>query len=141
VELAKFGAVGAVAYVVDVGGYNLLVFGPGHVMAGIPVRAGIVSWAASVVVAWLGNRYWTFSQTRRESINRELVLFVLANVAGLGFTTICLYVSRWVLHFDSALADNLSRNIIGIALGTIVRYILYKKVVFTGSRPAAPPEP
>ena len=29
-EMLKFGMVGAVAFVIDLGGYNLLVFGPHH---------------------------------------------------------------------------------------------------------------
>jgi putative flippase GtrA len=108
-------------------------------MASIPVRAGIVSWAASVLVAWLGNRYWTFASSRSASKNRELALFVLVNIAGLGFTTVCLYVSRWVLGFDGPVADNLSRNIIGVGLGTVLRYVLYKSLVFRGRGRPAPP--
>jgi putative flippase GtrA len=136
--LARFGIVGAIAYVVDAGGYNLLVYGPGHLMAAIPVRAGAVSWAASVLVAWLGSRYWTFARRRGASKRRELLLFVLVNLAGLAVTTVCLYVSRWVLNFDGAFADNLSRNIIGVGLGTILRYVLYKTVVFRGSDSQTP---
>jgi putative flippase GtrA len=137
-ELARFGTVGAVAFVVDVGGYNLLVFGPWHPLASIPVRAGIVCWAVSVLVAWLGNRYWTFAAHRNAAKGLEATLFVLVNIAGLGFTSAALYVSRWMLHLDSALADNISRNVIGIGLGTIFRYFLYKFVVFR-ARPARTP--
>jgi putative flippase GtrA len=130
IQLVKFGTVGAVAYVVDAGGYNLLVYGPGHLMASSPVRAGLITSAVAIFVAWLGNRYWTFSATKNQGKTAELAMFVLVNLVGMAITAASLYVSRWVLGFDSVFADNVSRNFIGIGLGTVFRYFAYKFLVF-----------
>ncbi|MDR0505124.1 MAG: GtrA family protein [Bifidobacteriaceae bacterium] len=132
VELVKFGAVGAVAYVVDAGGYNLLVFGPGHLFADQPVRGGILSGLASIIVAWLGNRLWTFRQKRSTNRGKEFLAFLAVNLIGVGIAQGCLYLSRWVFDNHTALADNIARNLIGVGLGTIFRYFCYKFVIFTG---------
>jgi putative flippase GtrA len=58
-----------------------------------------------------------------------MVTFGLANAIGIVITGACLYFSRWVLGFHSAGADAIARNI-GIALGTIFRYLAYKFWVF-----------
>lgn len=137
---------------VDAGGNNFLVHGPGTLMADQPVRAGLISGALSIFVAWIGNRYWAFSATRNERKAAELFQFVLVNIGGVLIASACLFVSRWVLDYDSLLADNLSRNVIGVGLGTIFRYCCYKFLVFKGpgraplavaSRPAddAGPQP
>jgi putative flippase GtrA len=99
-------------------------------MAAAPARASLLCGAVSILVAWAGNRYWTFASSRAERKLRELALFVLVNIGGILISTGCLYVSRWILGLDSPLADNLSRNIIGIGLGTIFRYLCYKLIVF-----------
>src|SRR6476469_7463584 len=60
-QLAKFGVVGSIAYVVDVGLFNLLSdAGSSPLLAGQPLLAKVVSTGVATVVAWLGNRYWTF---------------------------------------------------------------------------------
>jgi putative flippase GtrA len=135
-ELIKFGAVGGVAYVVDVGIYNLLVFGPGDMMGRWPVRAGLISAAIATGVSYLGNRYWTFSKKRSRMPVREIILFIVVNIGGIVIAQACLYFSRWVLDLHTLTSDNISRNIIGVGLGTIFRYLCYKFWVF--NKPTAP---
>jgi putative flippase GtrA len=138
-EAVKFGAVGAVAFVVDNGLYFLLVNGPGELLAGVPVRASIVASVIATGVSYLGNRYWTFSKKRagqgtegaKGAAAREAGLYIAANVVGVLITGGCLYFSRWVLGFHSPGADAIARNV-GIALGTIFRYVAYKFWVFRG---------
>ncbi|MCL2788363.1 MAG: GtrA family protein, partial [Micrococcales bacterium] len=122
----------AVAYVVDAGGFNLLAYGPITYFHGQEVRAGVFSGFASIIVAWLGNRYWTFRTKRNRQTGIEFAAFLAVNVVGVGIAVGCHYVSHWVLGFHSQLADNVSRNIIGVGLGTIFRYAMYKFVIFTG---------
>ncbi|MDR2381848.1 MAG: GtrA family protein, partial [Bifidobacteriaceae bacterium] len=63
-EATKFGTVGALAFIVDNGGYFLLVNGPGRLLAPYPVRASVLASAIAVVFSYVGNRYWTFAQHR-----------------------------------------------------------------------------
>ena len=131
-ELVKFGLVGGVAFVAEIGVFNLLRYGPGGLLESQPLTAKVLAGFFAMVVAWLGNRHWTFSSKRSSSTARELWTYTLVNVAGIGAATGSLWFSHYVLGYTSALADNVAGNIIGIGLGTIVRYFGYKFLVFTG---------
>jgi putative flippase GtrA len=133
-EMVKFGAVGAVAFLVDVGTFNLLRFGFFGVegpLEGKPLTAKACSAFIATIVAWLGNRYWTFRRRRRASRRREFVLFLVMNALGLGIALACLGFSHYVLGLQSALADNIAGNVIGLGLGTLFRFWTYKRFVFT----------
>ncbi|WP_435736732.1 GtrA family protein [Cellulosimicrobium sp. PMB13] len=132
-ELAKFGSVGALAYVVDLGLFNLLSFGPGEVLGHKPLTAKVVSVAVATLVSWLGNRYWTFSARRTQTRGRELTAFVVVNVGGMLIAVGCLAFSTYVLGLTSPLAKNVSANVVGLALGTAFRYLAYRHLVFTGT--------
>ena len=144
-EALKFGVVGLVAYVVDVYLYNVLRLGwwPAGAapMPNKPVLAKVISVFVATVVAWLGNRYWTFRRRRRSSMRREFVLFVVMNIGGLLIAAGCIWVSHYVLGFTSALADNVSGNVVGLALGTLFRFWAYRTFVFTQTHPKLEPEP
>ncbi len=133
-EVMKFGAVGGVAFVVDTGVFNLLLHSAVGESVGLdhkPLTAKTISVLVATVVAWLGNRYWTFRHRRRASVRREFVLFGIMNAAGLAIALACLGFSRYILDLDSPLADNISGNVIGLALGTLFRFWAYRTFVFT----------
>lgn len=130
-ELIKFGAVGLVAYVVDVGVFNLLRYGGGTgLLHAKPLTAKVVSTVLAMLVAWLGNRYWTYRNQRRDKVHHELILFVGANLVGMAIAVVCLWVSHYLLNQTSPLADNLSANGVGLALGTAFRFWAYRTWVF-----------
>jgi putative flippase GtrA len=99
----------------------------------------------AIVVAWLGNRYWTFRHRRRSAVPREVALFLAINLVGLGIAAGCLAVSRYVLGFDSLLADNVAKNGVGLLLGMVFRFVCYRYIVFRGDleqrRASGPPPP
>ena len=131
-QLAKFGVVGGIAYVVDVGLFNLLCYlGSAPLLAGQPLLAKVISTGVATVVAWLGNRYWTFRHHRRPDATREFVLYLIMCMIGLLIALSCLWVSHYVLGFTSPLADNISANVIGLVAGTTFRFWAYKRFVFT----------
>lgn len=135
-ELAKFGTIGALAFVLDALLYNVLVFGlpgggPGP-MAESPLWGKTVSVAVATVFSWLGNRFWTFRHRRSEGVPQEFLLFVFFNAVGLGIALGCLAFSRYVLGLDSQLADNISGNGVGLVLGTLFRFWAYRTFVFRG---------
>ena len=139
VQLGRFGTVGALAFVVDAGLFNLLRFGPGEVLGPKPVTAKLLSVAVATLVAWLGNRYWAFADTRRDSRGRELAAFCAVNVGGMVIAAGCLALSHYALGLTSALADNVAANGVGLLLGTAFRYAAYRWLVFTGDGAAGPP--
>ncbi|SOR81114.1 MULTISPECIES: GtrA family protein [Streptomyces] len=133
-EAAKFSVVGALAFVVDNGGYNLLVFGlPGGAedgpMGNSPVQASVVATGAAALFSWAGNRYWTYRDQHREKVSRELGLFLVANGVGLAITAGTVFASRHLLGLDSPLSDNTAR-ILGWVLATLFRFYAYRRYVF-----------
>lgn len=129
-ELAKFGVVGAFAYVVDITVFNLLRSGDGP-LNDKPLTAKIISTVLATTVAFIGNRQWTFRHRERTNLRREYVLFFALNAVALVIALSCLGISHYLLGFTSPLADNLSANIIGMALGTVFRFWAYRRFVFT----------
>ena len=133
-EIAKFGAVGAIAFVVDFGVFNLMrtgIIGGEHGLAEKPLTAKTISVLAATIVAWIGNRYWTFRHRRRASARREFMLFGVMNLGGLAISLACLGFSHYVLGLTSTLADNIAGNVIGLGLGTLFRFWAYRQLVFT----------
>jgi putative flippase GtrA len=131
-EVAKFGAVGLVALVVDVGLFNLLRYGTDGdgPLYGKPLTAKTISVVVATVVAYLGNRFWTFRNRARTGYAREYVLFFVLNGVGLAISVGILALSHYVLGLRSPLADNISANVIGLGLGTLFRFWSYRRWVF-----------
>jgi putative flippase GtrA len=131
-ELVRFGSVGTVAFVVDLGVYNLLRFGPVDLLHGKPLTARIVAVVLATLVSWLGSRHWTFAGRRTHRGGHELALFGAINLVGIGFTVGALGFSHYVLGMSGPFSDNVA-NVVGIALGTVVRYVGYRLFVFPGA--------
>ena len=130
-EVARFGTVGLVALVVDVGVFNLLRFAGGEgPLYDKPLTAKAISVVLATLVAYLGNRFWTYRTRRHQGYLREYVLFFVFNVIGLSIALFCLWVSHYVLGLQSALADNISANVIGLGLSTLFRFWSYRTYVF-----------
>ena len=131
-QFARFGTVGLVGLVVDVGIFNLLratVLSPDEMHSG-PFVAKVISTSIAIAVNWMGNRHWTFREYRRAEVAREGLQFVTVSVGGMLIALACLWVSHYALGFTSAVADNISSNVIGLALGTAFRFWLYRAWVF-----------
>ena len=132
VEFIQFLTVGLGSYVVDVGLFNLLAYSGIVTLPGdAPMVAKTLSVSVSIVFSWVVNRLWTFKNRSDKSKGREFVLFILVNIGGLLLALGSLGISRFVLGFDSQLADNIAANVVGLVLGTAFRYICYRYIVFT----------
>lgn len=142
-EVAKFGTIGAAAFVIDVGLFNLLMFGGHGLLAGKPLTAKGISVIVATTFAFFGNRQWTYRDRARTGYGRETLLFFLTNGAALAISWLCLFVSHYLLGLTSPLADNFSANIVGVGLGTLFRFFVYRTIVFPDVAPEAdtPPAP
>ena len=124
-ELMKFGVVGGVAFVVDVGLFNLLLH-----LTDKPLTSKAVSTIVATTVSYAGNRHWTFRRRGRSSVRREYLLFFLLNGVGLAIALTCLAISHYLLDFTSRVSDNIAANVIGLGLGTAFRFWSYRRWVF-----------
>lgn len=130
-EILRFLCVGGMNWLVDLAVFNIVRASTEgrHVMA-----AKVAAVAVATLFSWVVNRRWTFSARATDSPSRELGGFVLVNVAGMLPPLACLWVSHHLLGFTSVLADNVSANVVGLVLGTLLRYLGYRAFVFTGRR-------
>jgi putative flippase GtrA len=124
-ELMKFGVVGGVAFLVDIGLFNLLLHATDK-----PLTSKTISTVVATTVSYIGNRHWTFRRRSRSGVRREYTLFFLLNGVGLVIALVCLAVSHYLLDFTSTLADNVAANVIGLGLATTFRFWSYRRWVF-----------
>jgi putative flippase GtrA len=131
-----FLAVGGVGFLVDVGVFNALratLLSPDHVANG-ELWAKAVSVTLAIGVNWLGNRTIAFRRERRTGprrvVAREALEFFAASLLGSVVSLLCLVVSHDLMGLRSAADDNISTNVIGLALGTALRFALYRLWVF-----------
>jgi putative flippase GtrA len=133
-EVAKFGVIGAVGFIIDFGGFTLLFYGP---LAGHLTTAKIISGVAATTFAWVGNRMWTFRHRRNRPAHHEALLFFAVNGVGLVISTVWLNFSHDVLDYTSRTAVSVN-TIIGIGLATIFRFWAYRQFVFAGEHVGDP---
>ena len=134
-QLVGFGLVGGIGFAIDMGVYNLLivtVLSDDHVHGG-PLLAKVLSTLVAITTNWIGNRLWTFRQHRRSDSGREAAEFFAVSLAGLVVGLLPLWVSHYLLEWTSLLADNIA-NVVGLGLGSVFRFALYRWWVFAPHR-------
>ncbi len=127
-EVSKFGTVGLIALVIDVGLFNLMLLSPW--MMAHPITAKAISVVVATTASYFLNRKWTYNDRETKGDIREYVLFFVFNGIAMLITLGCLWFSHYALGLTSALADNISANVIGLALGTAFRFWAYRTYVF-----------
>jgi putative flippase GtrA len=136
-EVAKFGAVGAIGFLVNVAVFNLCI----HTFQLAPIRSGVMAQVVAIGTNYLGNRYWTYRNTDKHRVRRETVLFFFFSGIALVIENAVLAVSHYGLGYTSPLADNVAKNVIGLGIGTVFRFWSYRTWVFRtaedGDRPGS----
>ena len=126
-ELGKFGVIGLIAFLIDLVIFNFLRFAGGEgVLFDKPLTAKVISVLFATTFAFAGNRHWTFKDRSRSTVRRQYTLFFVFNLIGMLIALSCLWVSHYVLGYESALADNISANVspTGTGVDTIPVIIL-----------------
>jgi putative flippase GtrA len=129
-ELGKFGAVGMVAFTFDIVIFNVL-----RAADVEPLTSATISMVIAATVAFIGNRFWTWRDRERSGLRREYTLYFVFNAIGLLIALACLAISTYGLGsiwpvFTTPLAENISKQFIGTALGTTFRFWSYRNIVF-----------
>ena len=136
-EVASFGVVGVVAWVVDTVVFNAFY----SYLRGDYVAAAVISTTISASVAFVGNRFWTWRDRPRSTLRREYLLYAIFNAIGLLIGLGCLLFSHkllgafWPDIFHTQLADNVAKQGFGLLLGTAFRFWSYRRYVFVGLAP------
>ncbi len=124
-EVAKFGAVGALAFLITIGGANGLRSGAGLG----PLTSVTISTVVATVFAFLGNKLWAFRHRKGNHLRRESVLFFVFNGVGLLIQLAFVAAARYGLGLKDTFSYNVA-NIIGIGLATMFRLYTYRRWVF-----------
>ncbi len=137
-ELGAFGVVGGIAFVVDVGLFQLLY---GHLDVGA-VTSKTLATLVSMSVAFLGHRNWAFADRDKTTIRRSFTLFAAINLAALALGAAIIWFVRYPLDQESLLIIQIA-NIGSIGLNSVLRYLAYRRWVFPaiGPEPGAPVAP
>jgi putative flippase GtrA len=131
-EVAKFGVVGAIGFVVQLGVQNAL-----HSGFGIgALTAVVIAYVVATVVTFVGNRHWAFKHRKGKGLGQEGMLFVLLNVVGIFIQVGIVALVVHGLHKTDSLSYN-AATIVGIGIGTVFRLFTYRKFVFLAKSPAA----
>ncbi len=134
-EAAKFSAVNVVATIVAVAIFNVLVHGitaisrPG-VLNGWPVTAWFVANCVGMGISFYGSRRFAFKHRQPTGPGGGAFNYVVVNLASFVIPMGCLWLTRNVLEWESALADNISANVVGAVLGMLFRFWAFRRFVF-----------
>ncbi|MFJ6417864.1 GtrA family protein [Paeniglutamicibacter sp. NPDC091659] len=126
-EVAKFGVVGGVAFIIDSGIYLWMLGGPMH---DSEVKAKIVAGVVATMFSWVANRFWTFRHRRQANVVRELVMFLIMNAIGLGIAAACVWVTKYWIGLTDTTSLFIAGSVVGLVLGTIFRFFAYRFWVF-----------
>jgi putative flippase GtrA len=124
-ELAAFGTVGAVCFLIDIGVFQVL-----YVSVGADaVLAKFLATVVGMTAAFLGHRFWSFSGRARTGLRREYAKFTGINAVTLVLGLAIVWLVRYPLGQESALVLQ-AANVFSIALGTVIRFLTYRRWVF-----------
>lgn len=137
-ELLRFAATGGTAYFADVTMFNVLILWGG--VASVPAK--ILSSALAIAVAFAGSRWFTWADRRTSTHpGHQALLFLLLSVLAAGLQLACLLVSHHLLGLRSAVADNVSANLVGMAAATAFRFWSFRTFVFSRAAAWPPAKP
>lgn len=133
-EVYRFLAVGGVATVVAFLIFNLLVhgFNTAHkaLLDDQPYLAYLIANSVGMVVSYRGSRQWVFKDRPPRAADGGRTAFIAINLMTMLLPIGCLWVSRHALGLDDPVSDNVAANVIGLFLGLVARFYLFRTLVF-----------
>ncbi|MEW2136684.1 GtrA family protein [Streptomyces sp. NPDC005409] len=124
-EVAKFGAVGGLGVLVNLGVFNLI----RSTTELQVVRASVIATVVAIATNYLGFRYFAYRDRAQSGRTRELSLFVAFSVVGLVIENGVLYTATYGFGWDGPVASNVFK-FIGIGVATVFRFWSYRTWVF-----------
>jgi putative flippase GtrA len=124
-EVAAFGLVGAIAFVIQVGLFDLLT--KRHVG---PLTSNGIAVIVATVFAYIGNRKYSFSHRARIGLARETGAFFGINAIAFVFSEILVWLFAYPLGYPKHGFVLDAVLVASIVIGTMFRFWAYKQFVF-----------
>jgi putative flippase GtrA len=129
-ELTKFGLVGTIGLITDLGGAAFL-----HGTVGLgPLTAKAIAATFATVLSYAGHRLWTFRHRAHQGLMRGWAIFFGLNLVGLLISLLVIGFFTEVLQLHGLAAYNVAQ-VFGVVLGMLFRYWSYKRWVFLAFEP------
>jgi putative flippase GtrA len=132
-SFVQFAVIGGLGFILDTAIFNLIfIMTEPHK----PIVAKFISTIVAIIFNWIGNRKFAFTEKTSKKAHHEFFQFAIATLSGLvislGITWGVNYPMKdaytWVSS-NLLLINNIA-NVVGLVLGSISKYILYKHWVF-----------
>jgi putative flippase GtrA len=143
-QAGKFGVVGIMNTLVDVGIYNFLIF----IFGMYAVSASIISVSAAIINSYIWNKRWTFEDKSKKGIPEQFAKFVAFSLVGMGIQALMIFwlADKWTTSGEFAytivefikLDGIFSQDFVianwakawGIGVALVWNFISYKKWTF-----------
>ncbi len=133
-EVSKFLTVGAVASVVAFVVFNFLVHGfrtgSEPLMNDQPQLAYVIANLVGMLISFRGTRDWAFRSRGVRHPDGGRTAFIVINLVTMLIPMAFLWISRNVLELSDPISDNIAANVLGLGVGTAVRFALFRQYVF-----------
>ncbi len=135
-QILRFGVVGTIATVIDVGVYTICCN-----LIGIPyLISGTMGFVASIVISYFMNMRFVFKGKEGESKLKEFTIFTVLSIFGLGLNELILYICvdgiylhwQWIQTIVALKAANVLAKL--FATGIVMFYNFISRKMFLEDR-------
>jgi putative flippase GtrA len=126
---------GTVASLLAIALFNWLVhwdpgIGAGAWLHAHAITAFLVANGASILLTYALSRWWAFRHRATSGPLGGVPMFFVISLGSLAIPVACLWFSRNVLELSSVTSDNIAANVVGLFLGFVTRFALFRELVF-----------
>ncbi len=134
-EFGRSATIGTISSLVAIALFNWLVHwdfgvGAGGWLNSHAITAFVIANGASILLTYQLSRAWAFRHREASGPYGGVLVFYAISVGSLVIPVACLWFSRNVLELTSATADNIAANVVGLFLGFVTRFALFRVFVF-----------
>lgn len=133
-EIWRYLAVGLAATIVAGILFNLLVHGFNTggwaPLNDRPVLGYVIANLVGTALAYRGTRSWAFRHRDTRHPDGGRTAFLAISLLTMLIPMACLWISRNGMGLDDPVSDNVSANVVGLALANAARFVLTRQLVF-----------
>jgi putative flippase GtrA len=132
-QFVKYCLIGIIAMLADLKIFDFLIFIFGFNVGMISGVSKGISFLISVFVKFLGNKYWTFEESKKEGISKEFIAFLLVTFFGLIIDVTGFFFFARILGPQFGVSTQIWAKISVVLAGicaAIWNFLCYKFIIF-----------